>query len=335
MDLRLFFGVIRRSKFLVIGGTVVGLLLAILAYGTPKLVNGKPTVIPHGQEVWEAQSNVLITYAGFPYGRTQNPTDPSLTGLSSLSVVYANLADSDQVTQKVLTGTPTGSQVKAQPVYDPNSGLPEPIVNIATTASTGTDARKLADRAALALQSYVSQQQNASDVPVTKRIELDILQKDATVTLVKGHKPTIPVLVFLAILTAVVTLAFARDNTRGGRQRNIPAPAGHGVLDPRGYRLVAVRADGRPGNGDAGVAAAGFLPNESLSPPAGVTSAPGGGSASDWAPESDVSTVDDPVWRDGESTQPAHPTATLEAQSGLKPSTSVFRRRKRPGPEAV
>jgi hypothetical protein len=333
MDLRLFFGVIRRSKFLVIGGTLVGLFLAILAYGTPKLVGGKPTIVPHGQEVWEAQSSVLITYAGFPYGRTQSPTSSALASLASLSVVYANLAGSDQVTREIMAGEPSTAQVKAQPVYDPNSGLPEPIVSIAATAPTGTGARGLADRAASALQSYVAQKENASAVPSNQRIQLEILQKDATVTLVKGHKPTIPVLVFLALLTAVLTLAFIRDNARGGRQVNAPASPGDGLVAPQGYQFVAVPTNGHALSGESAFPSIGFLPVEPLTGRPEVTAAPAAAAGRDWAPDGwTEESLDDDLARDVDVAQQNRPTATMGSQGEMKSAVSVFRRLKRGGP---
>src|ERR1700761_9722902 len=60
MDLRLFWGVVKRYKRLAIGGTLVAALLAILAYGTPSLSGGMPTIVPHTPPVYQSQAQLLI-----------------------------------------------------------------------------------------------------------------------------------------------------------------------------------------------------------------------------------------------------------------------------------
>ena len=229
MDLRLFFGVLRRHTKLVIGGIVLGVVLAVFAYGTPKLGGGSVKIVPHGQEVWQSQSTLLITYSGFPYGRTQSPEhSTALANLATLSTVYANLGNGDQVLPAVLKGAPAGATVKSAPVYDANSGLPQPLITLTATAPTAASASSLSARAAAQLQSYVTAQQTESGIPVPDRIELQPLQKAGNVSLVQGHKITSSALIFIAVLTAVVTLAFGLDNHRRGphaaRPVNEPLP---------------------------------------------------------------------------------------------------------------
>ena len=69
MDFKLFLGVLKRYKRVVISGTVLAVVLSVLSYGTPGLKGGKPTIIPRGAEVWQGEAEVLISQAGFPYGR--------------------------------------------------------------------------------------------------------------------------------------------------------------------------------------------------------------------------------------------------------------------------
>ena len=52
MDFKLYLGVLKRYKRVLIAGAVVAVVLAVLSYGTPGLKGGKPTIIPRGAEIW-------------------------------------------------------------------------------------------------------------------------------------------------------------------------------------------------------------------------------------------------------------------------------------------
>ena len=69
MDFQLFLAVLKRYKRMVIVGCALGIALAVLSYGTPGMVNGKPGIVPRGAEVWQGQSELLLSQAGDPYGR--------------------------------------------------------------------------------------------------------------------------------------------------------------------------------------------------------------------------------------------------------------------------
>ncbi len=73
MDLRLFFGVVARFKWLLITGTVLAIVLAVLAYGTPGLSHGKATLKPRSSEIWESEAELIVTRAGSASGSNRGP----------------------------------------------------------------------------------------------------------------------------------------------------------------------------------------------------------------------------------------------------------------------
>ncbi len=51
-------------------------------------------------------------------------------------------------------------------------------------------------------------------VPPAQRVQLSPVQNAAQTKLIKGHKPTAPLLVFVAVLAAAITLALILENYR-------------------------------------------------------------------------------------------------------------------------
>ena len=113
MDIKLFLAVVKRYKRVVISGAVLAVVLSIFSYGSPGLKNGRPTIIPRGAEVWEGNAVVLISQSGNPYDRAVQQVIPGkgvtvpaetigdLNYMSSLSSVYAALANSDALQHEV------------------------------------------------------------------------------------------------------------------------------------------------------------------------------------------------------------------------------------------
>jgi hypothetical protein len=236
MDLKLFMGVMRRHKRVTIGGFLLALVLAVFAYGQPTFANGKPTLVPRGTEVWQTQAQLLITQQNDPYGDVVNglpltdgkPTSKtsqnpplqvgSVDYLASLAPVYAAIANGDAVQSQVHKIGPTASVV-AIAMTDPTTGLLLPVVQLTVTSFSQGIAYKAANLAATTLERYVVSEQAAAGVPAVQRVRLSNVQNGLQVKLIKGHKPTVPMLVFVAVLAAAITLAFVLENYRNGGNR--------------------------------------------------------------------------------------------------------------------
>jgi hypothetical protein len=212
MDVRLFLAVLRRFKWLTLGGFVLAVALAVLAYGSPALKNGKPTIVPRGAQNWQSQSEVLITGIAPKTGAAEVPVgDQSYT--SNLAPVYAALANGDQVQALIRQAARVRGTVQAQPLLNGTTGFTLPFIDLTASAPTRGDAMVLASKAASTLASYVSQQETADSVGGANRVQLAVVSSGTTATEVGGHKLSTPLLVFVALLAATIGLAFVLENS--------------------------------------------------------------------------------------------------------------------------
>lgn len=227
MDVVHFFKVLRRFKKVVIGGTLTGAVLAVLAYGQPTLSHGKPTIVPRGAEIWQAQSEILITQGNDPYGRSlpvyskaQSPTGGTAVPIggqqleTGLAPVVATLANGDAFRERVKAAARVPGTFTAAALEDMITSNELPFVTLTASAPTRSDAILVAARAANVLRSYEAQQQAAAGVAVGDRLQLQIVQRGLSPVLEKGHKPTIPVLVFFVFIIGSVMLALTLENAR-------------------------------------------------------------------------------------------------------------------------
>jgi hypothetical protein len=226
MDLGLFLAVLWRSRRLVLGGVVAAVLLAVLAYGTPSFAGGHPTLKPRGAEKWQGESQLLISQASFPYRQSSEAAEPARQ-MGSLSPVYANLANGNVVQAEIRRQLGKVGTVKANEDVDLAASSFLPFVNFLATAPTRSEAAKLAVGAASIFQAFVAKQQVSAGVPAAHRIELTLVQSGNNPKLIEGHKVSIPILVFLAILIATVSIVFLRENVRprvAEALERLPAP---------------------------------------------------------------------------------------------------------------
>jgi capsular polysaccharide biosynthesis protein len=230
MDLSLFLAVLWRSRRLMIVGVVLAAVLAVLAYGRPGISGGKPTLKPRGAEVWQSESQLLIAQAGFPYRQSAEATEPARS-MGSLSPIYANLANGGLVQAEIRRQFgPTGS-VKAQEDVDLAAATFLPFVTFTATAPAPGEATRLANGAASVFKAFVARQQAATGVPAARRIQLAVVEPGTNAKLVEGHKLSIPILVFVAILIGTIALILIRENLRlhaaaalGRVPSDIPSP---------------------------------------------------------------------------------------------------------------
>lgn len=208
MDLRLFWAVLKRFKRISIGGTVAAVVLAVLAYGTP----GPGGITPRGSVTWASQAQLLITQASGVYDRADAKTiavqDPNY--MSSLSPIYAGLANGSAV-QNVVREAKVPGTVTASEGVDPNTGLYTPFINLTAAGPSAADAAKLATIGIASFQNYLARMEASTGVPADARITLEVV-RNGPPAIASKPKPTIPVLVFLAIMSGMIMLVFSLEN---------------------------------------------------------------------------------------------------------------------------
>jgi hypothetical protein len=228
VDLQLYFRVLWRFRLLVGAGVAVAILLALLSMVRIS-PTGSPIVSYRQNERWEAQSVLFITQAGFPWGRAAQryiegdaqkglPPVPvaDYQRLSGFSVLYAELANSDGVKAIMRRDGPVPGKIEARP-YIPQDvpyGTLLPMVAIVADAKTPKLAIALAERRSKAFLEFIHREQDYAAIAPEDRLEVQELSKAQKAKLIVPRKKTLPIVVFVAVMTAVVGLAFFLENIR-------------------------------------------------------------------------------------------------------------------------
>jgi len=212
VDLVLYARVLWRFRFLVIGGFLLAVILAVLSLAKVSLSHGLTYRKPL---VYQSSANVLLTRRGFPWGSLSGAAGAgSLTGLAAF---YAQLVSSDAVTQRLdLPRGETGT-VSAKPLESVTSAGTDvfvPVVQLEGFATSAAAAVDVTNRAARALIGYVSQQQQAAAIPNGDRVVLQVMDPATGAVVVAKRKKTLPIMIFVLVMTATVGLAFILENVR-------------------------------------------------------------------------------------------------------------------------
>jgi hypothetical protein len=219
MDLNLYKRVLRRFWWLIVPGVLIAFALAFLS-----LVRVSPDGIAYRKPaLWESQTLLLLTQHGFPWGRTVLPSsdagsespyaDPSR--LSGLTDLYSQFANSDEVRQIMRReGAPKTWKILATPITPTVQGATLPVIALAGRAQSPREAVSAAASGRRAFIEFVARQQQAAEIPRTQRIDIQVLKSPTRPLVVQPRKKTLPIMVFLAVVTAAVGLAFVLDNLR-------------------------------------------------------------------------------------------------------------------------
>lgn len=202
MDVKRFFGVLRRHKLLVIGGLILAVGVAAASY--------KELAKP----LYEAEAQLLITQGNDPYGDAAQATTTNassgVTYMSSLAPIYAAIANGDVVQGELRKAAP-GDTVIATDAADPVSGANLPIVQFTVSDPSPAGAHKVAALAATILENYVATQQAAGHVPSAQRVQFSAVQDGGQPKLLSGPSKTTSGLLFVVILACMIGLAFKLD----------------------------------------------------------------------------------------------------------------------------
>jgi len=216
VDIALYARVLWRFKFLVLGGIVLGVALAVLSMAKVTFAHGKPALKYRTPPTYASFATVLINSGkGFPWG---SAVGASGTGaLDSLSIFYSHLASTDPVKQRLhlLPGESAGMLVS--PVLDASQGaccITLPMLSIEGYAQTASLAIDVARRGTQAFIGYISERQQAARIPASQRVSLQVLNPAIGAVVISKRKKTVPILVFGLVLAAAVGLAFLLENLR-------------------------------------------------------------------------------------------------------------------------
>jgi hypothetical protein len=231
MDLRLHMRVIWRFRLVAALGLLLAAGLAFLSVARVDI--GKHSVTYRTSEQWISYAHVFVTQSGFPYGSI-NPNGPNPAALTTDAVLYSQFAVSDPVLKLAFGKTKPPGTIDAAPLLTATTGEPLPIVSIAATAATPALAKELALDEMNGLIRYVKGLQARNEISDADRVQLEVIQYPANASLAKGRSLTLPIVVFLTALLAVVGLCFILENLRP-----LPAKDGTGPISlPRAENLA-------------------------------------------------------------------------------------------------
>lgn len=239
MDIALYGRVLWRFRFVTFLGFVLAIALSFFSFAS---------VSTHGvhyrqPETWQVQSTLLITQKGFTFGRSVLPMaiPPAAANkvetvvpkwgdegrLSGLALLYSRLATSDTVMRQIRRSGPLHGTVFASPVYtsDASNAGTLPLLQISGYSTTPALAGSLAKRAADAFTAYLRDSQAAARIPDTQRVLVEVVNQPRRPILVAGRKKTVPMLIFVAMISITIGLAFLLENLRP-RVREAAHPAG-------------------------------------------------------------------------------------------------------------
>jgi len=226
VDLQLYFRVLWRFRFLVAIG-----LLAALALSALSLVSVGPSGVSYRQqEVWSSSAKLLVTAQGFPEGRTitelyrfvtdeetgervAEPLFPSTARLQELAALYPALATTDDARAVITRDGPLPGALSAATLSS-SDGDSLPLVVMTGTATSPEAAIATANRAATGFVKYIEQRQGGVDTPAHQRSVLTVVEQASAATLLVPRKLTRPIFIFLAVMMAVLGLAFVLENMR-------------------------------------------------------------------------------------------------------------------------
>jgi hypothetical protein len=230
MDLRLYFRVLWRFRLLVISGVFVATSLALLSMYHVSFDGARPVLTHRQPEVWASQATLLVTQQGFPLGRSiteiydfrvdprtqrdvAQPRFADSDRFSELAALYARLATSDQVRALMAKDGPIEGAVEAEAVSN-SSRQALPLIEMTSFADHPAKAWRLAKRSSAAFISYLESEQRVNRIPPRERIIVTVVQEPQGAFLFGERKITRPLMIFMAVLIAVIGLAFVLENLR-------------------------------------------------------------------------------------------------------------------------
>jgi hypothetical protein len=243
LDLALYTSLLDRHRRLVIVGVVASLALAVLSF-----VRVSPSGIGYrSSERWVNEATLVVTQAGFNEGRSGGgaAVDTTLQRFSTLVNVYAALVESDQVVNLLVkrglvdrADVSNGEiPVVATPVVSDN-GASTPLMTITGSASTAAKATALTVGATRAFIDTLERRQRAAGIPASQRTLVQPVRRFGEPTLVAPRSKSLPIIAFLAGLSATFGAVIIRD----GRLRRQAEEAELAESVP----LVPAREQSRP-----------------------------------------------------------------------------------------
>jgi len=230
MDLGLYVRVLWRFRLLVVAGLVAATALAILSFARVS-VDGTDVSITHREpQLFGTEAILLVSQPGFPWGRSiteryeyrvddatgQRVAEPLFANpnrFSDLAELYSHLVVSDEVRRLMERDGPVPGQFTSD-IVGPDGQSDLPLVRVTAIAATPAAAVSTAQRAVAAFLEFLEREQQRNKIAARDRVTVELVQRPVQAGLIEPRKITRAVMVFLAVMIAVMGLAFVLENLR-------------------------------------------------------------------------------------------------------------------------
>jgi hypothetical protein len=220
MDVSTHLRTLWRYRVLLAVGLVVAAAVATLSF----VRVGADGVSYRQAEQWQSSARLLATKRGYPFNPRQFDTTP-------FAILVSQYVTSDAVTEMLSRSGPIDGTVFANAEQLEDDYLP--FISVSAVSATPGAAVNLAQRATEALREYVDERQEGMGIRENNRIVLESINEPGGAALVQGRKKTRPVMIFLALLSLTVGLAYVLENIRASRQKSLSVTEPHPVTGPR------------------------------------------------------------------------------------------------------
>ena len=123
-------------------------------------------------------------------------------------------------------GAPRGSSVSAAPLVPLGSNAYTllPVISLFGSAKGHSDALETTRLGTQAFIAFLERNQREAEIPDSQRVHVEVLSRARKAIVIEPRKKTLPIVVFLTVMTGTVGLVFVLENLRS-RVRPVPDAA--------------------------------------------------------------------------------------------------------------
>jgi len=172
------------------------------------------------EQQWMAEGTLFVTERGFPWGRSVFGENADPSRFAELATIYARLATGDGVHDNLVKMGPIDDNrehIAAYPVLSNDlstNSPPLPLIQLQVMAATPARAVLLEHRETEAFREYLESEQESNAIPVDKRVVITPVKQSRAAVLLQGRSKTLPIVVFMTVMMAVIGLSFMLENIR-------------------------------------------------------------------------------------------------------------------------
>ena len=232
MDLRLYGRVFWRFRYLVLGGFLIALALGFLAVFRV----GANGISYRQQETFRATRILQLTTRNSIVDASQQ------ANLAALAVGYVQVANGDVVLSRARRSGPLPGTYQVTQVYGPNSTL-TPTMTVSGFAHTPRQAANITGSVSSAFAWWLEQSQSRIGVSPSQRVSLTTIAQQKPVVS-QGRRFTVPIVIVVSVLIAVLSLAFILENLRPRSSSASATADDQATRAPRGTQSLELRSNG-------------------------------------------------------------------------------------------